>query len=1219
MKIYNGIKVFFLLVIMALVLIGCEEEMVEEPGITITFEANGGTVVAPQKVIEGARLSIPMTIREGYTLDGWYTSINGGVTFDEKWSFMSAAVGIELTLYAKWTPDQYQVSFDGQESDNDEGLSDIRVTYDDVYGSLPIPTKMGYTFIGWALDQERTSMIFEETVVKIATTHTLYAIWEINQYTINFDTNGGSVVESITEDYETVVTSPEDPIREGYTFMGWWDQAVPETMPSEDVFLTALWQINQYTIDFNSNGGSAIQPITQYYETTVMAPEDPIREGYTFMGWNQSVPEVMPAEDVELTALWQINQYTINFDTNGGSVVESITEDYETVVIAPEDPIREGYTFLGWWDQAVPETMPSEDVFLTALWQINQYTIDFNSNGGSAIQPITQDYETIVIAPEDPIREGYTFMGWYRDGLGAESYTFDLMPAENVNVQALWHNTITFESNGGSLVPSITLPAGTVISPPDHPIRNESIFMGWFIDEELLEEFVFLTMPESNMTLYAKWQVEQYSMIFYDADGTVLADDVYDYGTDQSQFTIPILVAEIGYSARWNEEIPETMPGEDLIFTAVYEFYLEYEEVDGQIMITGVNDRDLEVIHVPETINGLPVTIIEDYTFFNLTSLKEVTIPQSVIQIGMYAFDRTSKLTKITIPFVGHSRSATGAEAHFGYIFGTSSYTGSYNANGYYLPGSLKEVIITDVTTIKAEVFKGVSGVSTLVIPEGVTSIEANAFYGTDSLTALVIPDSVTSIASSAFRGASGLVSLTIPFVGRSRTAAGGNAHFGSVFGTSSYTGSYSANGYRLPTALKEVIVTDATIIGDHAFSGASSLTSLIIPDSVTSIGRYAFYFASSLESLVIPEGVTSIGSSAFRGTSGLTSLTVPFVGLSRTATGSDAYFGSVFGDISYTGSYYANGFYVPIALKEVIITDTTIIGDQAFRYVNRVSSIVIPDSVTSIGGYAFYGASSLESLVIPEGVTSIGDATFYGASSLESLVIPDGVTSIGASAFQGASSLISLIIPDSVASIGTSAFRGASSLEFLVIPEGVTTIGDSTFLGASSLVSLILPDSVTSIGASAFYGASSLASLVIPDSVTSMGFLSLQGTSSLTSLTIPFVGQSRTATGTDGFFGYVFGTNSYAESYNANGYYIPLALKEVVIRDATSIVASAFRDVVSISKIVIPESVSSIGLYAFSGADALTIYAESSLIPEGWHEKWNPDDRPVIWGFTEE
>lgn len=172
----------------------------------------------------------------------------------------------------------------------------------------------------------------------------------------------------------TLATRPDTPAATpGYTFGGWnkadgtaWDYASDKV--TDNITLYAKWAANTYTITFDTAGGSEIAPITQDYGTVITAPEAPTREGYTFIGWDKEIPTTMPAENMTVTAQWEINRYTITFDTAGGSEIAPITQDYGTAITAPEAPTREGYTFMG-WDREIPTTMPAENITLKARWK----------------------------------------------------------------------------------------------------------------------------------------------------------------------------------------------------------------------------------------------------------------------------------------------------------------------------------------------------------------------------------------------------------------------------------------------------------------------------------------------------------------------------------------------------------------------------------------------------------------------------------------------------------------------------------------------------------------------------------------------------------------------------------------------------------------------------------------------------------------------------------
>ena len=197
------------------------------------------------------------------------------------------------------------------------------------------------------------------------------------------NTTGGSIVTYKDGDSEyakqvlpsgTLATRPDTPAATpGYTFGGWnkadgtaWDYASDKV--TDNITLYAKWAANTYTITFDTAGGSEIAPITQDYGTQIAAPEAPTREGYTFIGWDKAIPATMPAENMTVTAQWEINQYTIAFDTAGGNEIAPITQDYGTAITAPADPTREGYTFKG-WDREIPATMPAENITLKAKWK----------------------------------------------------------------------------------------------------------------------------------------------------------------------------------------------------------------------------------------------------------------------------------------------------------------------------------------------------------------------------------------------------------------------------------------------------------------------------------------------------------------------------------------------------------------------------------------------------------------------------------------------------------------------------------------------------------------------------------------------------------------------------------------------------------------------------------------------------------------------------------
>ena len=221
-----------------------------------------------------------------------------------------------------------------------DAVTDIKFYNDILTLKGKLFTRTGHTQVGWATVDGGEKVYGFDAVYTKNEALTLYPVWNTNKYTITFDTAGGSEIAPITQDYGTAITAPADPTREGYTFIG-WDKAIPATMPAENVTVTAQWEINRYTVTFDTAGGSEIAPITQDYGTAITAPADPTREGYTFIGWDREIPAIMPAENVTVTAQWQLaarmpdRELVIYYKSVGR--LNTITEDPSLVEYTSSD------------------------------------------------------------------------------------------------------------------------------------------------------------------------------------------------------------------------------------------------------------------------------------------------------------------------------------------------------------------------------------------------------------------------------------------------------------------------------------------------------------------------------------------------------------------------------------------------------------------------------------------------------------------------------------------------------------------------------------------------------------------------------------------------------------------------------------------------------------------------------------------------------------------
>ena len=578
---------------------------------TFTFDTDGGSEVAGITQDYNSAITAPTApTKTGYTFAGWVPAIPETVPAEN------------MSFKAQWTINQYTLTFD---ADNGTEATVITQDFGTKFDSPAAPTKTGYTFAGW--DSEVPETIPAEN-------KSFKALWTINQYTFTFDADGGSDVAAITQNYGTKIDSPTAPTKTGYTFAG-WVPAIPETVPAENMSFKAQWTINQYTLTFDADNGTEATVITQDFGTKFDSPAAPTKTGYTFAGWDSEVPETIPAENKSFKALWTINQYTFTFDSDGGSDVAAITQDYGTKIETPTAPTKPGYTFAG-WVPAIPETVPAENMSFKAQWTINQYTLTFNADNGTEATVITQDYGTKFDTPADPTREGYTFAGWDMD-------IPETIPAEDMRFTAKWianQYTLTFDSDGGSDVAAITQDYGTKIETPAAPTKTGYTFAGW--DNEIPE-----TMPAESMSFKAQWTINQYTLTFNADNGTENVEITQDYGT---KFDTPADPTREGYTfAGWDMDIPETIPAEDMSFTALWsvnsyklvyildgEVYAEYDVEYGS-EITPENDPEKTGYtfdgwtEIPET---MPAHDVEIHGSFSVvTAIRTILADEKAVDV----------------------------------------------------------------------------------------------------------------------------------------------------------------------------------------------------------------------------------------------------------------------------------------------------------------------------------------------------------------------------------------------------------------------------------------------------------------------------------------------------------------------------------------------------------------------------------------------------------
>ena len=442
---------------------------------TVTMDTAGGDPIRPiQYTVESEAFQLPTPVRTGYIFLGW---TGEGITEPQKTIEIPQGSTGDRTYTANWQVIEYTIItlLEG----GNAGSSEVYFYTVEQTVTLPTPTRTGYTFLGWTGEGITTPQP-NVTIPKGSTGDKTYIEnWELTEYNITMELNGGSGQEKVVytmtdEDFELPT-----PTRNGYEFSGWTGEGI--TTPQTEVIIptgstgnkayTANWQVIEYTITLDTNGGPVVSPIKYTVEDSFTLPY-PLRPGYEFVGWTLDGSGMLPAMpliiyygttgNLRYKAEWRLAEYTITMDLDGGSgqekVVYTITdEDFELPT-----PTRNGYEFVGWTGERI--TTPQTRVKIpkgstgnkayTANWKVIRYTITLVTNGGAVIASIRYTVEDSVTLPIPPDRPGYEFAGWVLDGSGQFPSTPMIIPAGSTGdrlYKAEWRvatYTITFVSHG---------------------------------------------------------------------------------------------------------------------------------------------------------------------------------------------------------------------------------------------------------------------------------------------------------------------------------------------------------------------------------------------------------------------------------------------------------------------------------------------------------------------------------------------------------------------------------------------------------------------------------------------------------------------------------------------------------------------------------------------------------------------------------------------------
>ena len=432
------------------------------------------------------------------------------------------------SLTAQWTALTYSVTLHA----NGGTISSGNVTSYNYGEGATLPaadntTREGYTFAGWYDNEVLTGNPITEISTDETGNRTYWAKWTINHYTITFDTDGGSEVAPITQDYGSAITAPAAPTREGYTFTG-WDKTIPATMPAGDMTITAQWTVNQYTITYDLDGGTAEgNPDTYTVETDAFTLKNPTRPGYTFIGWSgtgltgeDNLTVTIPKGSTgnrSYTAHWSLNTYSITYDLNGGTASSNPTSyTVESAAITLNEPTKAGYVFTGWsgtdlvGEDNLTVTIPAGstgDRSYTAHWSLNTYSITYDLNGGTVSgNPDFYTVESAAITLNQPTRIGYTFTGWSGTNLTGEDNLTVTIPTGSIgnrSYTAHWSlNTysITYDLDGGTAFgnpDSYTVESAAITL--NEPTKAGYVFTGWSGTDLVGEDNLTVTIPAGSI------------------------------------------------------------------------------------------------------------------------------------------------------------------------------------------------------------------------------------------------------------------------------------------------------------------------------------------------------------------------------------------------------------------------------------------------------------------------------------------------------------------------------------------------------------------------------------------------------------------------------------------------------------------------------------------------------------------------------------------------
>ena len=675
-------------------------------------------------------------IKEGYTFTGWYKKDNEKVTHP-------ITVTKNITLYSKYEVNSYKVSYYNEEK---KYIDDQKINYgENALKPNTDPSKIGYTFKYWSLKENGEEYEFSTKITKDIA---LYAVYEINKYTVTY-INEGIEYHKETVEYGSVITSIQDPTKEGYTFTGWYNEnnqkvTHPITV-TEDITLHSKYEINTYTVSFYHNNEKYVEDQkVNYGESAVKPSTDPTKEDYNFSGWvikgtnNKYDFTSKVTKNIELESSFTVKPtYTVTYKIGNEVILtENVIEGHK--VTSKEAPYKKGYLFDKWYsdegltiennfDEKImgnktiygkynenkhtvtyinegttyyteevldsftakgPNTNPSkigytfkyfskdkkvafdynseitEDITLYAVYEINKYTVTY-INEGSEYHKEELTYGSKHEKIEDPFKTGYTFIGWYNEN--EEKVEYPITVTKDITLHSKYEiNKYTVTFNDEDRITTKEVNYNAKVEPVTNQGKTGYTFKYWSI-EKGGEEYNFNTEITENITLYAVYSINKYTVTFKNYDGSTLQEETLEYGAlpkYKGEAPTREKTKEYTYTFKgWDKEITEVTNNQEYIATYTEtknKYNVKFTNYDGSIL----QEETLEYGTLPVYKGEVPTREKTDeytYTFKNWN--KEITeVTDNEIYIAVYKEEKN----KYTVIYMDGEREYTRKEVNYG-------------------------------------------------------------------------------------------------------------------------------------------------------------------------------------------------------------------------------------------------------------------------------------------------------------------------------------------------------------------------------------------------------------------------------------------------------------------------------------------------------------------------------------------------------------------------